>query len=60
MGNLSIAVNTYWLRGRRKRQCYMRNWIRKKSYRKGINIMWKFGGRIRKRLNIKINYSLRN
>jgi hypothetical protein len=38
----------------------MRNWRRKKYFRRDINIMWKFGGRIGHRLSRKLKCSLRN
>jgi hypothetical protein len=42
MGNLTLNVNTLknkLVTGKRRRQCYMRNWIRRKSSKRGINIM---------------------
>jgi hypothetical protein len=48
MGTLTLGVNILKNRlvmGERKRQCYKRNWIRRELSRRGINIMWKFGGR---------------
>jgi hypothetical protein len=32
---------------RRRKQCYMKNWIMKEKFKRGINIMWKFGGIVR-------------
>jgi hypothetical protein len=48
MGNLTLEVNTLENRlatRRRRMQCYKRNWIRRENSRRGISIMWKFGGR---------------
>jgi hypothetical protein len=50
MRNLILEVNNLKNRlvtWRRRRQCYKRNWINKKSSRRGISIIWKFGGRTR-------------
>jgi len=63
MGNLIMEVNT--LKnildiGRRRMQCYKRNWIRREISKRGINIMWKFGGITWKRLSIRLKCSLRN
>jgi hypothetical protein len=48
------------LQGRRRRKCYKNNWIKRDISIRGINIMWKFGGITRQRLNRKIKCSLRN
>jgi hypothetical protein len=38
----------------------MGNWIKRETFKKGINIMWKFGGRTRQRLNRRLKWSLKN
>ncbi len=38
----------------------MGNWIRGETFRKGINIMWKFGGRTRQRPNRRLKWLLKN
>jgi hypothetical protein len=50
MGNLNMEVSTQktdWPHGRKRRKYYKRNQIKKEISRRGINIMWKYGGRTR-------------
>jgi hypothetical protein len=56
MENLILEVNTLkidWLQRRRRRQCYMRNWIKREISKKDISIMWKYGRRTGQRLSKK-------
>ncbi len=49
MRNLTLEVNTLeniLVTRRRRRQCYMRNWIRREIIKRSISIMWKSRGRI--------------